>query len=54
MLRVCFKSNEIRVFSLFLLLFMGLIIFFDHIYESHCTILLTFFFFSKKFSVSVK
>ena len=45
-------------FSLFLLLFMGLITLFDTIHGSHCIIQLTFTFiystFNKKFSVSAK
>ena len=52
------KTQLILLFSLFLLLFMGLTALFGTIYESHCTISANFTFiysiFSKKFSVPVK
>ena len=43
------KIEIILLFSLFLLLFMGLIIFFDTIHEFRCTILTNFYIYLQYF-----
>ena len=47
------KSQLILLFSLFLLLFMGLIALFDTIYESHCTISVNFYLYLQYFQQKV-
>ena len=43
------KNQFILLFNLFLLLFMGFIVHFDTIYESHCIISVNFYFYLQYF-----